>query len=147
MLAEYDFILAKVLLRCVPLHRLHGHLILKEFFSGRLKSLLLDRAWNVAFLQDAPWNEDIIVDAIVNAELIRRQKEAIEVILVLATMLVRGQTCRPIYIDDSSMPDSMRLRILDHRAESVHGLLLASVAFGEIVCTLQLLDVLDELSL
>ena len=72
MLAEYDFILSKVLLGCITLHRLHGHLILKEFFSGRLKSLLLDRAWNVAFLQDAPWNEYIIVDAIVDAELVSR---------------------------------------------------------------------------
>ena len=72
MLAEYDFILSKVLLRCVALHRLHGHLILKEFFSGRLKPLLLDGAWNVAFLQDAPWNEDIIVDAVIDAELVSR---------------------------------------------------------------------------
>ena len=109
MLAEYNFILSKVLLRCIALHRLHGHLILKKFFSGRLKPLLLDRAWNVALLQDAPRNEDIIVDSIIDAELVRRQKEAIEVILVLATMLVRGQTCRAIYIDDSSMSDSMWL--------------------------------------
>ena len=65
MLAEDDLILAQVLLRRVSLHLLHGHLVLKEFFGCSLESLLFDRAWYVAFLEDAPRNEHIVIDLVI----------------------------------------------------------------------------------
>ena len=61
MLTEDDLIFAQILLRCVSFHLLHGHLILEEFFRCRLESLLLDRAGDVALLEDAAGDEHIVV--------------------------------------------------------------------------------------
>lgn len=73
MLAKDHLVLAEILLRCVSLQILHGHLILKEFFGGRLKSLLLDRTWHVAFLKDAAWDKNVIIDlVIIGSHLVRR---------------------------------------------------------------------------
>lgn len=65
MLSKDDLILPEVLFRRVAFELLHGELVLKELLSGRLQSLLLDRAWHVALFQDAPRNEDVVVDFVI----------------------------------------------------------------------------------
>ena len=73
MLSKDNLVLAEILLGCVSLHLLHGHLIFEEFFSGRLKSLLLDGPWHVTFLKNTAWDEYVVIDLmLISSHLVSR---------------------------------------------------------------------------
>lgn len=92
VLSEDHFVLAEVLLRRVSLQLLHSHLILEEFFCRGFKPLLLDRSWYVAFLQDAPRNEHIVVDFVfIGSHFVRREEESVKVIFVFPALLAGWQ--------------------------------------------------------
>ena len=152
MLSKDDLILPKVLFGRVALELLHSELVLEKLLSCRFQSLLLDRAWHVALFKDASRNKDIVVDFVINLIsehtllLISREQEAIEVVLILPSILICGKCDRLVDIQHGSLAD-LRGLILGQITESVDGLLLAGVAVGLIVRLLKLLNVRDKLGL
>jgi hypothetical protein len=147
MLPEDHIILPKVLLGGVAFQSLHGDLILKELFSSSFEPLLLNGAWNIAFLEDAAWDEHIVVDSAVQiASTFSREQESVEIVLVLLLVLVGGQVCVHIHVDHGCLTVLMRT-LLQHRAETVYCFFLALIAFRVCVVFLELLNSFDKLIL
>ena len=144
MLTKDHLVLAKVLLRCISFHLLHSHLILKEFFSRGFQSLLLDRSWHVAFLEDASWYEYIIIDfVLVLSHFVCWKKESVEVILIFPSLLAKRQGSGPIDVDYGSFSNLARF-ILDDMTHTIHRIILAAITIVVTVIDLHLLNMRHE---
>lgn len=149
MLAKDNLILTKVLLITnLPLHLPNSKLILKEFFSSCLQSLLLYRSRSVTFFQNASWYEYIVVDlyhfiahwAITPVTL---QQESIIVILVLLFCIKVWEFDFSIDIDDCSLLACFIGSTLKHRAKTLETCLITKISALFTVATY----ILDEIFL
>ena len=93
-----------------------GDLVLKKLLCSSLEALLFNRPWYITFLENASWNENIIVDFVVGFRsktllLVRREQEAIEIILILPAKRVRGKVDRFVDIENGSLSNHRGLAL------------------------------------
>jgi len=105
VLTEDDFVLAEELLFGLrALQLLDCKLVLKELFSSLLKSLLFNQTWCIVLLENAAWNEDIVVDLVViGCVIVGTQQEAIEVVLIFLLGGLSGDCGAEVHVDDAGL--------------------------------------------